>query len=120
MEAFAIKTTYKSNTLNVIIIKPDASYMIFDSDKTELFKHHLSDIFEPHSDMVSLYNINTMEVFLNSPFSVSLSVKHFTPNKFKFTINKHLINKFSVFYYIAAKIASCQLPVTCLRKQDFI
>lgn len=80
---------------------------VTDSDKTEVFKQHLSDIFVPHSDIYSPHNLNCVEEFLNAPLPVCLPVKHFTPNKVKYTIDKYPLNKSPGFDFITAEVTRC-------------
>ncbi|KAE9524515.1 hypothetical protein AGLY_015103 [Aphis glycines] len=63
----ATKNVCKTKTPNIPIKKPDGSLAVTDSDKTEAFKQHLSDIFVPHSDIFCPHNINSVEEFLNVP-----------------------------------------------------
>jgi len=97
----------KTKTPNIPIKKPNGSYISSDSDKAELFKQHLSDIFVPHSDIYSPHNINTVEEFLNAPLPVCPSIKHFTPNEVKHTIDKYTLNKSPGFDLITAEVAKC-------------
>lgn len=83
--------TNKSKTLNIPIKKTDSSYVISDSGKTELFKQHFSDIYQPHSEIFSPHTINTVEEFLNSQLSVSHLIKYFILNEMKYTIYKKLL-----------------------------
>jgi hypothetical protein len=46
----ATKNIFKFKISNLSIKNPDRSYVISDSNKTELFRVHLSDIFYPHPD----------------------------------------------------------------------
>jgi hypothetical protein len=80
---------------------------ITDSDKAEVFKQHLSDIFVLHSDIYSSHNINTVEEFLNAPLPVCFPVKHFTPNEVKYIIDKYPPIKSPWFDLITADVARC-------------
>jgi hypothetical protein len=80
---------------------------ITDSDKTEVFKQHLSDIFVPHSDIYSPHKLNTVEEFLNALFPVCYPVKHFPLNEVKYNIDKYPPNKSPEFDLITADVARC-------------
>jgi len=58
------------------IKKPDDSFASSDFEKAELFKNHLYDIFQPHPDIFSFVNMNTVQIYLNSPLPVSLNYLH--------------------------------------------
>lgn len=83
------QNTYFSNQ------KHHDSFAISDTNKSELFKNYLSDIFKPHSDIYSPDNINSVKEFLNPPQPVSYPIKHFTPNEVKYVVNKYPLNKIS-------------------------
>jgi len=103
----ATKNVCKTKTPNIPIKKPDGSLAVTDSDKTEAFKQHLSDIFVPHSDIFCPHNINSVEEFLNVPLPACLPVKHFTPNEVKYTIDKYPLKKSPGFDLITAEVARC-------------
>ncbi|KAL4119135.1 hypothetical protein QTP88_011986 [Uroleucon formosanum] len=103
----ATKNVCKTKTPNIPIKKPDGSLAVTDSDKTEAFKQHLSDIFVPHSDIFCPHNINSVEEFLNIPLPACLPVKHFTPNEVKYTIDKYPLKKSPGFDLITAEVARC-------------
>ena len=71
------------------IRKTDGSFASSDLEKAELFKNHLYDTFKPHPEITEQENINTVQMFLDSPLSLTLPVNHFTPNNLKFTIQKY-------------------------------
>lgn len=62
--------------------------VISKTDKPDLFKHHLPDIFKPYLD-ISFDNLSAMEEFLDFPFPVFHLVKHISLNNKKIsdTIN---------------------------------
>lgn len=60
--------------------KPDDTFVTSKTDKPDLFKHHLSDIFQPRAD-ISFDNISAMEEFLDFSFPVSCLVKHISSKK---------------------------------------
>lgn len=103
----ATKNACKTKTPNVPIKKNDGSFAISDTDKAELFKLHLSEIFQPHPDIASPNNINSVEEFLNSPLPVAHPVKHFTPNEVKYAIDKYPLKKSPGFDHITAEVARC-------------
>lgn len=56
------KKICKTNISNVPIKKFDGNYVIPDYDKIELFKQHLSDIFQPHSDIFIPHTIRVSQI----------------------------------------------------------
>ncbi|KAL4105226.1 hypothetical protein QTP88_020488 [Uroleucon formosanum] len=116
---FNITTVRDSHPINdTHLIQPDplsptyaqatsGSFAISDADKAELFKLHPSEIFQPHPDIASPNNINSVEEFLNSPLSVAHPVKHFTPNEVKYATDKYLLKKSPGFDHITAEVARC-------------
>jgi hypothetical protein len=76
-----------------------------DSEKADLFKLHLSDTFQPHSNISDDAHSNTVVEFLNSSLPVSLPVKPFTPNDINYTIQKSSLNKSPDFDLITAEVA---------------
>uniref|UniRef100_A0A2S2Q5M2 RNA-directed DNA polymerase from mobile element jockey n=1 Tax=Sipha flava TaxID=143950 RepID=A0A2S2Q5M2_9HEMI len=104
----ATKNICKFKTSNLPIKNPDGSYVTSDADKAELFKVHLSDIFQPHPDIYSQTNTNIVEDFLNSPpYLPSNPIKHFTPNDIKYAINKYSLKKSPGFDLVTAEVARC-------------
>jgi len=102
----ATKNICKFKISNLLIKNPDGSYVISDSDKAELFKVHLSTIFQPHPDIYSQTNNSIVEDFFNSPLCLpSNPIKHFTPYDIKFAINKYSLKKSPDFDLITAKVA---------------
>lgn len=82
--------------------------MLFHPDKVELFKVHLSNIFQPHPDIISHVNSDLVDVYLNSPSRPSsCHVKHFTSNYIKFAINKYSFKKSPGFDLITAEVTKC-------------
>jgi len=90
---------------NIPIKKSDGNLACSDTEKADLFKLHLSNTFQPHSNISDDAHLNTVEEFLNSPLSVSLPVKPFTPNDIKYTIQKSSLNKSPGFDLITAEVA---------------
>jgi len=104
----ATKNACKYKSSNLPIKNPDGSYVISDTDKAELFKVHLSNIFQPHPDIISHVNSNLVDVYLNTSLRPSsCPVKHFTPNDIKFAINKYSLKKSPGFVLITAEVARC-------------
>jgi len=101
------KNACKTKAPNVPIKKKDGSFAISDTDKAELFKLHLSEIFQSHPDIVSPNNINSVEEFLNSPLPVAHPVKHFIPNEVKYAIDKYPHKNSPGFDHITAEVARC-------------
>ncbi|KAL4141964.1 hypothetical protein QTP88_004500 [Uroleucon formosanum] len=102
------KKICKYKSTNLPIKNPDGSYVISDPDKAELFKTHLSDIFQPHPDIFSHTNNIKVNDYLNSPLcSPAGPVKHFTPNDIKFVINQCSLKKSPGYDLITAEVARC-------------
>lgn len=100
------KKICKYKSANLPIKNPDGSYVISDPDKAELFKTHLSDIFQPHPDIFSHTNNNKVKDYLNSPLCSSAGpVNHFTPNDIKFVINQCSLKKSPGYDLITAEVA---------------
>jgi len=61
------KKYMKTKTPNVLIEKHDgtSSFAISDSDKTKLYKHHISAIFKSHLYIYFPYNLNSVKEFLH-------------------------------------------------------
>ncbi|KAL4107116.1 hypothetical protein QTP88_018548 [Uroleucon formosanum] len=94
---------YKSP--NLPIKKSDGSLAISDFEKAELFKEHLSQTFQPHSEIIDNENMNTVETFLNASLPLTLPVKSFTPNDVKYAILKYSLNKSPGYDHITAEVA---------------
>ncbi|KAL4096494.1 hypothetical protein QTP88_021439 [Uroleucon formosanum] len=97
-----------ANHLKKVLAKQKSDYVISDPDKAELFKTHLSDIFQPHPDIFSHTNNIKVNDYLNSPLcSPAGPVKHFTPNDIKFVINQCSLKKSPGYDLITAEVARC-------------
>ncbi|KAL4096787.1 hypothetical protein QTP88_021671 [Uroleucon formosanum] len=94
---------YKSP--NLPIKKSDGSLAISDFEKAELFKEHLSQTFQPHSEIIDNENMNTVETFLNASLPLTLPVKSFIPNDVKYAILKYSLNKSPGYDRITAEVA---------------
>ncbi|KAL4143761.1 hypothetical protein QTP88_006048 [Uroleucon formosanum] len=104
----ATKNACKTKAPNVPIKNNDGSFAISDADKVELFKLHLFEIFQPHPDIASSDNINSVEEFLNSPLPVAHPVKHFTPNEVKYAIDKYPLKSFQGLIILLLKLPGLQ------------
>ncbi|KAL4119779.1 hypothetical protein QTP88_012551 [Uroleucon formosanum] len=103
-----LKKICKYKSPNLPIKNPDGSYVISNPDKAELFKTHLSDIFQPHPDIFSHTNNNKINDHLNSPLCSSAGpINHFTPNDIKFVINQCFLKKSPGYDLITAEVARC-------------
>lgn len=80
---------------------------ISDSDKRELFQKHLSNIFQPHTDIIDLQYSNRVNTFLNTPIPESQLEKFVTPNEVKFAISKYPNNKSTGYDLITGEVAKC-------------
>ena len=78
---------------NSAFSESDESLTTSDSEKAELFKLHVSEIFQLHSDIVDLENTNIVNIALDAPFQTSPLVKSFSPNDIKYLIHKYPLNK---------------------------
>jgi len=94
---------YKSP--NLPIKKSDGSLATSDLEKAELFKEHLSQTFQPHSEIIDNENMNSVETFLNASLPLTLPVKSFTPNDVKYAILKCSLNKLPVYDRVTAEVA---------------
>ncbi|KAL4085335.1 hypothetical protein QTP88_027194 [Uroleucon formosanum] len=102
------KKICKYKSPNLPIKNPDGSFVISDPDKAELFKTHLSNIFQPHPDIISHSNTTIVNDYVNLPLRPSPGpVKHFTPNDIKFAISKYSLKKSPGFDLITAEVARC-------------
>jgi len=101
----ATKQILRYKAPNLPIKKSDGSLASSDSEKADLFKLHLSDTFQPHSDISNDAHMNLVEEFLNFPLPISLPVKPFTPNDVKYTIQKSSLNKSPGYDLITAEVA---------------
>jgi hypothetical protein len=69
------------------IRKADRSWAKSDSEKTETFGEHLSQVFTPH-DSNNHHNNDEIEKFLDAPCQMSLPVRAFSPNEVSQIIKK--------------------------------
>ncbi|VVC39124.1 Hypothetical protein CINCED_3A019926, partial [Cinara cedri] len=88
------------------IKKSDRSFTVSDTEKAELFKNHLFNVFQPHQDILSV-NSDTILSGLDMPLPLSSSIKHFSPSDIKFAIQKHTHRKSPGFDLITAEEARC-------------
>jgi hypothetical protein len=84
----------------------DGNYASSDSEKAELFKNHIFNVFQPNQD-VSKTNTNTVLKYLDLPFPNTPPVNHFSPSDIKFTIQKYCLEKSPGFDLITAEVATC-------------
>ncbi|KAL4098126.1 hypothetical protein QTP88_022788 [Uroleucon formosanum] len=88
------------------IKKSDGSFAVSDTEKAELFKNHLFNIFQPHQDILPA-NSNTVLRSLDMPLPPSPPVKYFSPSDIKFAIQKQTLRKSPGFDLITAEVARC-------------
>ncbi|KAL4127574.1 hypothetical protein QTP88_011741 [Uroleucon formosanum] len=69
--------------------KADNTLAISDAEKAEVFKTHLSNIFQPHADILDPQHIDNVRKYLDSPLPNGPPVKYTTPNEIKNIILKH-------------------------------
>ncbi|KAF0738585.1 Uncharacterized protein FWK35_00025856, partial [Aphis craccivora] len=94
---------YKAS--NLPLKKSDGSLTTSDTEKAELFRQHLSEIFQPHSDIVDIENTNIVNSDLNTSLQLSPPIKSFSPNDIKYLIHKFPLNKSPGFDLITAEVA---------------
>jgi len=99
--ANAAKNIHATNTNSL-----PTNIHILISEKTELFKNYLFNVFQPHQD-IPLVNSSTVLSYLDMPLPPSLPVKHFSPSDIKFAIQKSTLRKSPGFNLITAEIARC-------------
>lgn len=91
---------YKTSTLS--IKSPNNSFPSSNVKK----QNYLKNIYITPSK-ISLTNINTVQMYLDSPIPLSLPIKHFTSNDVKFTIQKYSLGKSLGFNLITAVVVIC-------------
>ncbi|VVC44231.1 Reverse transcriptase domain [Cinara cedri] len=89
--------------------RSDNTWAINDSDKSDIFRHHLDSTFRPHADILSSNQIRKVNNFLSCPLPMSLPPKHIRPNEIIYTIKKSARHKTPGFDLITSELAS-QLP----------
>lgn len=94
---------YKSP--NLPIKKSDGSFAISDIEKAELFKTHLSQTFQPHSEIIDNENMNSVETFLNASLPLTFPVRSFTLNNVKYDILKYSLSNSQGYDRITADVA---------------
>ncbi|KAL4141955.1 hypothetical protein QTP88_004494 [Uroleucon formosanum] len=87
--------------------KADNTLAISDAEKAEVFKTHLSNIFQPHADILDPQHIDNVRKYLDSPLPNGPPVKYTTPNEIKNIILKHSNKKSPGFDLITAEVAKC-------------
>ncbi|KAL4097406.1 hypothetical protein QTP88_022192 [Uroleucon formosanum] len=87
--------------------KADNTLAISDAEKAEVFKTHLSNIFQPHADILDPQHIDNVRKYLDSPLPNGPPVKYTTPNEIKNIILKHSNKKSLGFDLITAEVAKC-------------
>ncbi|KAL4096527.1 hypothetical protein QTP88_021466 [Uroleucon formosanum] len=85
----ATKKILRYKAPNIPLIKHNGSLTSSDSEKAELFKIHLSEIFLPHPDIFDPDTISLVNRSLNGPPQSSLPIKPFSPNDLKYQIKKY-------------------------------
>lgn len=102
----ATKKVLRYKASNLPLKKSDGSLTTTDLEKAELFKLHLSEIFQPHLDIVDLENTNVVNTALDAPLQPSPLVKSFSPNDVKYLIHKYPRNKSPGFDLITSEVAN--------------
>ncbi|KAL4148804.1 hypothetical protein QTP88_002957 [Uroleucon formosanum] len=70
---------YKS--ISTPLRKEDNSLAISDPEKSAVFQSHLSNIFQPHADIVDNLHMSNVKKFLDSPLPIGPPTKFYTPNE---------------------------------------
>jgi hypothetical protein len=109
------KNMLKLKEFSCPIKKADGFIALSDLDKANLFEEHLSNIFKSHNDITSstkqLVKIND---FLDIPLSMSLLIKHVSPNEVANLIQRLKPNKSPGHDLITNKILKYLLKKTIL------
>lgn len=87
--------------------KADNTLAFSDVEKAEVFQTYLSNIFQPHSDILDRQHMDNVRKYLDSPLPNGPPVKYTTPNEVKNIIQKHSNKKSPGFDLITAKVAKC-------------
>jgi hypothetical protein len=103
----ATKKILRYKTSNLHLIKHDGSLTSSDSEKAELFKIHLSEIFLPHPDIFDPDTILLVNRSLNVPPQSAPLIKPFSPNDLKYQIQKYPKNKSPDYDLITAEVVKC-------------
>ncbi|KAE9523286.1 hypothetical protein AGLY_016234 [Aphis glycines] len=98
------KKVLRFKASNLPLKKSDGSLTTSDTEKAELFRQHLSEIFQPHSDIVDIENTNIVNSDLNTPLQPSPPIKSFSPNDIKYLIHKYPLNKSPGFQFHTTSI----------------
>jgi len=96
---------YKS--ISTPLRKEDNSLAISDPEKAAVFQSHLSNIFQPHADIVDNLHMSNVQKFLDSPLSIGPPTKYYTPNEVKNIILKYSNKKSPGFDLITAEVVKC-------------
>lgn len=97
----------------------DGGFVLSDTEKAELFKNHLAEIFPPYSNIQISEHTDLVNRNLHIPLLVSLSAKYFTSNDIKFAIQKYDLKKYFGYDLITAEVARC-LPKRAIVLLTFI
>lgn len=102
----ASKQALHFNVTTPPIKKSDGGYALSDTEKAELFKNHLFNVFLPHQDIPPV-NSSIVLSYFDIPLPPSVPVKNFSPSVFKFAIQKCTLKKSPGFDLITAEVAKC-------------
>lgn len=103
----ATKKILRYKAPNLPLIKHNGSLTSSDSEKAELFKIHLSEIFQPHPDIFDPDTISLVNRSLNVPPQSSLPIKPFSPNDLKYQILKYPPKKSPGYDLVTAEVVKC-------------
>ena len=97
-----------------LLKKQDGTWAINDSEKSEIFRQHLSSVFQPNANPLPPFNEDEVTQFLSIPLPVSLPPKCFSPNEVKTLIHKFPLGKSPGFDLLTAEIARKLPPKTII------
>lgn len=105
----ATRNCLKQKPINSPLKKEDNTWCKTDKEKAELFRSHLTKVFQPHHDMVNNAFEEHIENSLISPLPLYLPPKPFTPGELQYYIKLFPLKKSPGLDLITAEVAR-QLP----------
>ncbi|KAL4107893.1 hypothetical protein QTP88_018166 [Uroleucon formosanum] len=105
----ATRNCLKQKPINSSLKKENNTWCKTDKEKSELFRSHLTKVFQPHHDIVNNAFEEYIENSLISPLPLYLLPKPFTPGKLQYYIKLFPLKKSPGLDLITAKVAR-QLP----------
>lgn len=105
----ATRNCLKQKPINSPLKKEDNTWCKTDKEKSELFRSHLTKVFQPHHDIVNNVFEEHIENSLISPLPLYLPPKPFTPGELQYYIKLFPLKKSPGLDLITAEVAR-QLP----------